>query len=66
MLNLFEDENYNKINNKSFKANLKELFKKYDYLSVDIDNNIYGIKKDIKELIKNDPEAYSTANDLIV
>jgi hypothetical protein len=66
LLNLFYDENCEKINNKSFKANVNELFKKYEYLSVDIDNNIYGIKKEIKELIKNEPRAYSTANDLLV
>jgi len=66
LLQLFYDENREKINNKSFKANVSELFKKYEYLSVDIDNNIYGIKKEIKELIKNEPRAYSMASDLLV
>jgi len=66
LLHLFYDENWEKINNKSFKANVNELFKKYDYLSVDIDNNIFGIKKGMKELIKNEPRAYSMVSNLQV
>lgn len=50
---------------KKFSTRLSELYKKYDYLSVDISDNIFGVKNGKKELLNNQSGAYSTANDLI-
>jgi len=50
---------------KKFSERIDELYKKYDYLSVDINDNIYGVNNGKKDLLHNEPEAYSIANDLI-
>jgi len=50
---------------KKFSERLDELYKKYDFLSVDINNNIYGVTKDKKVLLNNEYDAYFIANDLI-
>jgi len=66
MLRLFYDEYWRKINNKKFSTNLNELFKKYDYISVDIHDNIYGVKNNNKEFLRNEDRAYSIANTLLL
>ncbi|MBD3231396.1 hypothetical protein GF322_01905 [Candidatus Dependentiae bacterium] len=35
----------------TFDADVEELYQKYDYISVDINDSIYGVKKEKKELI---------------
>lgn len=65
MFRLFYDDNLRRINKKKFKDNLSELFKQYEYICVDIHDNIYGVKNNKKEFLKKEDEAYSTANDLI-
>jgi len=65
MFRLFYDANLRRINKKKFSVNLRELFEKYDFLSVDLQDNIYGIKGDQRVFLRNETDAYSIANDLI-
>jgi len=45
--------------------NLNMLFKKYEHVQVDTDNNIYAITKDTKDFITNNYDSYTTAYDLL-
>jgi hypothetical protein len=50
---------------KYFASNVADLYKKYEYISVDAQDNIYGIVGDKKELLmKNVTEAYSIAHEV--
>jgi len=48
-----------------FDANVDELYLKYDYISVDVQDNIYGVKKGKKEQLMEDVlEAYELAREV--
>jgi len=48
-----------------FDSNVNELYQKYDYIRVDNQDNIYGIKNGEKELImENVMEAYGIAREV--
>jgi hypothetical protein len=50
---------------KYYATNVADLFKKYEYISIDAQDNIYGIIRDRRELLmKNVTEAYSIANEV--
>lgn len=49
----------------NFESNVADLYKKYDYISVDSQDNIYGLKNGEKELIMEDViEAYDIAREV--
>jgi hypothetical protein len=49
----------------TFDRDVEELYQKYDYISVDINDNIYGVKKGKKELIMEGViEAYDIAREV--
>lgn len=49
-----------------FTSNVAALYKKYDYISIDSQDNIYGIAKGEKELLmENAIEAYEIAEEVI-
>jgi len=48
-----------------FESNIDELYQKYDYISVDAQDNIYGVKNGKKELLmENVIEAYDIATEV--
>lgn len=50
---------------KNFKSNVADLYKKYQYISVDAQDNIYGVINGKKELMFKDViEAYEIANEV--
>lgn len=51
--------------NYTFDSDVEDLYQKYDYISVDINDNIYGIKNEKKELIMEGViEAYDIAREV--
>ncbi len=49
----------------SFESDIDALYKKYSYISVDSDDNIYGINNGKKELLMEYvPEAYDIAREV--
>jgi hypothetical protein len=49
----------------NFEPNVDDLYKKYDYISVDAQDNIYGVKNGKKELMmENVIEAYDIAREV--
>jgi len=45
-----------------FEPNIDDLYKKYEYISIDIQDSIFGVKNEKKELIMEDAiEAYDIA-----
>ena len=49
----------------TFDSDVEELYQKYDYISVDINDNIYGIRNGKKELIMEGViEAYDIAREV--
>lgn len=49
----------------NFDPNVNDLYKKYDYISVDAQDNIYGVKNGKKELMmENVIEAYDIAREV--
>jgi len=49
----------------NFEPNVDDLYKKYDYISVDTQDNIYGVKNGKKELMmENVIEAYDIAREV--
>lgn len=49
----------------TFDTDVEELYQKYDYISVDINDNIYGVKNEKKELImEGEIEAYDIAREV--
>ncbi len=48
-----------------FDGNVEELYHKYNYISIDYQDNIYGVKNQEKELIMKDvTEAYDIAKEV--
>lgn len=48
-----------------FESNVDELYRKYDYIAFDSQDNIYGVKNQDKELImKGVTEAYDIAREV--
>ena len=49
----------------TFDTDIEELYQKYDYISVDINDNIYGVKNEKKELLmEGEIEAYDIAREV--
>ena len=49
----------------TFDTDVEELYQKYDYISVDINDNIYGVKNEKKELLmEGEIEAYDIAREV--
>ena len=49
----------------TFKADVNDLFSKYEYISVDAEDNIYGVQKGKKELLMRDViQAFDIAEDV--
>ena len=48
-----------------FDSNVDELFEKFTSISIDVEDNIYGVKGGTKELLmENATEAYDIANEV--
>jgi hypothetical protein len=62
----YDDDGYPaKDASEKFNDNVAELFKKYQYISVDAQDNIYGVINGKKELMFKDVfEAYEIANEV--
>ena len=65
ILRLFDFDSKMVSENKTFNQNLNIFFKKYDFVVVDTENNIYAIAKDKKDFITNNYDSYTTAHDLL-
>jgi len=65
ILRLFDFDSKMVSETKTFNQNLNMLFKKYEHVQVDTDNNIYAITKDTKDFITNNYDSYTTAYDLL-
>lgn len=62
ILRLFDFDSKMVSENKTFSQNLNMLFKKYAYVQVDTDNNIYAVtKENKKDFITNNYDSYITA-----
>jgi hypothetical protein len=62
----YDDDGYpTKDADSKFESNVAELFKKYEYISVDAHDNVYGVKDGNKEmLMANVMEAFEIANEV--
>jgi len=66
ILRLFDFDSKMASENKTFNQNLNMLFKKYEYVQVDTDNNIYAVtKENKKDFITNNYDSYISAHDLL-
>jgi len=64
-LRLFDFDSKFASENKTFRQNLSSFFKKYEYIIVDTQNNIYAISKNSKDFIRKNYDSYTTAYDLL-
>lgn len=62
----YDEDGYPRANaDDTFDSDVEELYQKYDYISVDINDNIYGIKNGKKEIIMEGViEAYDIAREV--
>ncbi len=66
ILRLFDFDSKMISENKTFNQNLNILFKKYDYVQVDTNNNIYAVtKENKKDFITNNYDSYISAHGLL-
>ncbi len=65
ILRLFDFDSKMASEKKTFKQNLRDFFKKYDYVTVDTENNINAIAKNTKDFITRNYDSYTTAHDLL-